>query len=270
MESTRRVPDDAAAELRRTTRVGLVALVGIAITVIAILVVSYGAGTGSAQGRRNEWAAMLVVGLGIGVALLTMHRMHRDLTTEARAIDMQRDALDLRTGELEARAADVHVQTAETEQKNAALVTALDEAHRARLRAEALVRQKARVAAVLDSALSNAPVGFGFLDEQLRFLRVNAAFARFNDLLPEDHVGLPIRELDGELADVVEPVLRQVLATRQPVVNVELTTRPKRRTADRCHWLTSYFPIDAIQGHTPGIAVIVVDVAGQRQVEARD
>ena len=54
MESTRWATDDAAAELRRTTRLGLAALVGIALTVIAILVVGYSGSSRSAQTRRAE------------------------------------------------------------------------------------------------------------------------------------------------------------------------------------------------------------------------
>jgi PAS domain-containing protein len=269
MESTRRATDDAVAELRRTTRLGLAALVGIALTVIAILIVGFSTSR-SAQTRRAEWAAILVVGFGIGVALLMMHRMHHHLTTEARAIDRQRDALERRARELEQGATDAHMYTREIEQKNVDLAASLNDAQVAQRLAERLARQKARVAAVLDTVLANAPVGFGFLDDELRFLRVNETLARYTNLAPEDHVGVGVRELDRDLAECIEPILYQVLATRQPVVNVALTSAPPRRPGEHCRWLTSYFPITTTDDATVGIGFVVVDVTDSGQVESLD
>jgi len=270
MESTRWATDDAAAELRRTTRLGLAALVGIALTVIAILVVGYSGSSRSAQTRRAEWAAILVVGLGIGVALLTMYRMHRDLSTEAHAIDRQRDALERRTSEFDIRTTDVHSHTREIEQLNIDLASSLGDAQVARRSAERLARQKARVAEVLETVLDNAPIGFAFLDDQLRFLRVNERLARYNNLAPEDHVGLDVRELDRELGECIEPLLYRVLTTRQPVVNVALTCAPVRRPGEHCRWLTSYYPIATPEGHTIGVGLFVVDVTDQTQSQSLD
>jgi PAS domain-containing protein len=270
MESTRRATDDAAADLRRTTRLGLAALVGIALTVIVFLVVGYSGSSRSAQTRRAEWAAILVVGLGIGVALLTMYRTHRDLSTEARDIDRQRDALERRTSEFEVRATDVHSHAREIEQRNVDLAASLGDAQAARRSAEGVARQKARVAAVLETVLDHAPVGFAVLDDQLRFLRVNETLARYNNLAPEDHVGLGVRELDRELGECVEPLLYRVLTTRQPVVNVALTCAPARRPEEHCRWLTSYYPIATAEGQTIGVGLFVVDVTDQTQAESLD
>jgi PAS domain-containing protein len=270
MESTWRATDDAAAELRRTTRLGLAALVGIAFTVIAILVVGYSGSSRSAQTRRAEWAAILVVGLGIGVALLTMYRLHRDLSTEARFIDRQRDALERRTTEFEIRTTDAHSYTREIEQRNVDLAASLGDAQLARRSAERVARQKARVASVLETVLDNAPVGFAFLDDQLRFLRVNETLARYNNLAPEDHVGLALPELDRELGECIEPILNRVLRTRQPVVNIALTCAPVRRPGEHCRWLTSYYPIATPEGEAIGLGLFVVDVTDQTQAESLD
>ena len=270
MESTPRTTDDAAADLRRTTRLGLAALVGIAVTVIAILVVGYSGSSRSAQARRAEWAAILVVGLGIGVALLTMYRMHRDLSTEARAIDRQRDALEQRTSEFEIRTTDARSHKREIEQRNADLAASLRDAQVARRSAERLARQKARVAAVLETVLTNAPVGLAFLDDQLRFLRVNETLARYNNLAPEDHVGLDVRELDRDLGECIEPLLYRVLTTRRPVVNIALTCAPARRPGEHCRWLTSYYPLATPEGQTIGVGLFIVDVTDQAQAESLD
>jgi PAS domain S-box-containing protein len=241
----------------------------IALIVLAIVAVTHTNGHPNAPSRQLEWAAILAVGLGIGIALAAMNRMQRHLRSQAHAIDAQRDVLEQRTHELEDRAAEVHLKTRELEQKNAELGVALNDARFARVRAEAVARQKARLAAFLDAALVSAPVGFGFLDEQLRFLRVNATLAKYNNLSVEDHIGLPVRDLDRKLADVVEPILRRVLATRQPVVNLEFESDAPRQPGDRRHWLASYFPITTADGENVGIGVAVADITDQKMLEAQ-
>jgi len=54
----------------------------------------------------------------------------------------------------------LELSTRQLEEKNVELVGALSDARLARVRAEAMARQKARVAAFLDAALVSAPVGF--------------------------------------------------------------------------------------------------------------
>jgi signal transduction histidine kinase len=97
---------------------------------------------------------------------------------------------------------------------------AVAEAREARERAEAEAKHKARLVGLLDAALSNAPVGFAFFDRDLRFLRVNQTFARLTGVAPLDHIGQSLADLDPNVAQQVEPRLREVQATRQPVINV--------------------------------------------------
>ena len=52
----------------------------------------------------------------------------------------------------------------------------------------------------LNSLLDNAPVGFGFFDQELRFLRLNPALAEINGLPIEAHLGRPLTEVLPDLA----------------------------------------------------------------------
>jgi len=69
------------------------------------------------------------------------------------------------------------------------------QAHEAQVRAEGEAQQKARLAALLDAALTNAPVGFAFFDRELRFLRVNQTFA---DLTGRDPQRAGVQPLPSE------------------------------------------------------------------------
>jgi signal transduction histidine kinase len=98
---------------------------------------------------------------------------------------------------------------------------------------------------------------------------VNATLATINGRAAEDHVGATLREVHPWLANDVEPVLRQVLVTREPVVNVEFvgaapTSRGKQRT-----WLTSCFPIITADGELFGVGVAVTDVTEVKRLEAQ-
>jgi PAS domain S-box-containing protein len=250
------------------TRLGVAALVAIAITVITFVAIGHADADATAMSVRLEWATIGGVTLGILIAFVAMHRMHRHLWAQAQAVDAQRHVLEQRTRQLEHRDAEVHLKTRELERTNAELAGALNDARFARLRAEAMAQQKARLAALLDAALVSAPVGFGFLDEQFRFLRVNATLARYNNRSPEDHIGLTVRDVDGRQADFVEPILQRVQATREPVVNVEYAADAPNRH-ERRQFLASFFPITTADGDSVGIGAAVADITDRKLLESQ-
>src|SRR5579859_2936748 len=76
---------------------------------------------------------------------------------------------------------------------------------------------------MLESALAATPIGIGFADRAFRFVRVNEAFARFNGISPEAHVGRPVRELlPAPALAVAEPLIRRVFDTGEPVLGVHV------------------------------------------------
>jgi PAS domain-containing protein len=123
-----------------------------------------------------------------------------------------------------------------------ALEELVSEVDRARADAETEAKHKARLIALLDAALECSPVGFAFFDRDLRFLRVNSALAKVNGIEPEDHVGLTLRDIHPWLSRDVEPVLRQVVTTRKPAVNMEFHGPAPGTHGQPRTWLTSCFP----------------------------
>jgi PAS domain S-box-containing protein len=79
---------------------------------------------------------------------------------------------------------------------------------------EALTRARARLDALLDAS----PVGLGFHDAALRYIRVNRALAEINGRPAQEHVGRTGREILGpHAAEVVQPILAEVLRTGRAV-----------------------------------------------------
>jgi two-component system, cell cycle sensor histidine kinase and response regulator CckA len=148
-----------------------------------------------------------------------------------------------------------------------ALESSVAEVEQARADADAEAKHKARLIALLDAALGCSPVGFAFFDRDLRFLRVNSALAKVNGLEPEDHVGLTLRDIHPWLARDVEPVLRQVVSSRKPAVNLEFQGPAPGSRGQSRSWLTSCFPIITANGELFGAGMAVSDVTEIKRLE---
>lgn len=147
------------------------------------------------------------------------------------------------------------------------LADAVAFAQEARARAEAEAKQKARLAALLDAALGSAPVAFAFFDRQLRYLRVNATYAALTGIPSEDHVGQTLFDVYPKIAAQVEPRLRQVLHTRQPLRNIEYRAVTPASNGEVRDLLSSYYPIITPDGELFGIGAAVMDVTDFKQLE---
>lgn len=104
-----------------------------------------------------------------------------------------------------------------------------------------------------------AGIGLGLVDLELRYVRVNDALAGMNGVSAEDHAGRAIREILPSLADLAEPLLRQVIDSKEPVVDLELSgPTPADPEADR-HFLASYYPV--LEGDAAiGVGAVIVEV----------
>ena len=119
----------------------------------------------------------------------------------------------------------------------------------------------AEAAALVNTLLQAAPVGFGFVDSDLRFQRVNVELARIT--------GLGIEELRGRAVatvapapSVVEPAMRRVLETGAPVVDLAVSDSGH-------HLLVSMFPVDNAKGERAGMGVLMHDVTERTRLVHR-
>src|SRR3954454_8158510 len=96
---------------------------------------------------------------------------------------------------------------------------------------------------LLDTLFASAPVGLGYFDSELCCVRVNEAFARMDGLSVEEHVGRPLPELLGPLADRVLPLFRHGLASGEPLLEQEVEAEAPAEPGPLRHWLVSCTPV---------------------------
>jgi formate hydrogenlyase transcriptional activator len=119
---------------------------------------------------------------------------------------------------------------------------------------------------LLSAFFAASNVGLSIVDTQLNYQAINKSLAEMNGFPVEAHLGKSMREILGSAVEAVEPIMRRVLLTGEPVTNVplalQLPTRP-----DVGHWVVHYFPMNDASGRVTRIGVVVVEVTEQKKLE---
>ena len=119
---------------------------------------------------------------------------------------------------------------------------------------------------LLSAFFTASNVGLSIVDTRLNYQAINKSLAAMNGFPVEAHLGKSMRDILGNAVDAVEPILRQVLLTGEPVTNVPLAlhlpTRPEVG-----HWVVHYFPMNDASGRVTRIGVVVVEVTEQKKLE---
>lgn len=120
---------------------------------------------------------------------------------------------------------------------------------------------------IVNAFFSSSTVGFGILDSQLRYTRVNDVLPRMAALKPEDLLGKSVPEVFGERGVRTEAVLRNVLRSGKPLLDREISAELPGAPGQVRHWLVNYFPIPGRFGEFTQLGVIAVDVTARRNAE---
>jgi PAS domain S-box-containing protein len=112
----------------------------------------------------------------------------------------------------------------------------------------------------LEVLYRTASVGLGFLDHELRYVRLNEALAGINGLPVEEHIGRYAIEINPDLAKVFVPMMAQVIESKEPLLNIEISsTRPQRT------WMANFHPVSNAQ--TFGVSVVFQDITALKETE---
>lgn len=120
--------------------------------------------------------------------------------------------------------------------------------------------------AEIEAIYQSAPVGLGVLDADLRFVRINQRLAEINGLSIEAHLGRTVRELLPEMAESAEPILRSILETGQPLLNIEIHGKTPAKPGLRRTWLESFLPLKD-GDRAIGINIVCEEVTDRLQAE---
>jgi PAS domain S-box-containing protein len=127
------------------------------------------------------------------------------------------------------------------------------------------IRRQEESLALLNAWLASSPIALAFLDPDLRYLYLNETLAVANGLPINDHLGRTLQQVLPQWAPRLEPALRQVIQTQEPLLNQELSDMVGSE-GDR-HSLVSYYPVCLADGQLLGVGVTVVDVTELKHTE---
>jgi PAS domain S-box-containing protein len=127
-------------------------------------------------------------------------------------------------------------------------------------------RQTAESLTLLETLLSSAPIGIGFVDRDFRIRQINKRLGELTDVPREDQLGRTIAEVMPELWAQVEPVCCGVLDTGAAVVDRETVGVARSDPGREHHWLASFYPV-SLDEEIIGIGLVVVDVTARREAE---
>ncbi len=113
---------------------------------------------------------------------------------------------------------------------------------------------------------NSSTVGLCILDSELRFLVINEALAQMNCIPAADHLGNTVRDVLQEFASVVEPELKRVFLTGEPVLNFEVASTFPWRSEIRFA-INHYFPIKNSDGTVSRVGAVVVDITQQKTLQ---
>src|SRR4051794_9968994 len=122
-----------------------------------------------------------------------------------------------------------------------------------------------RSLALLDTIFGSAPVGLAFFDTELRYMRVNAALAEINGLPAEEHIGRTIAEVLPEAGAELVDRVRAVLATGEPVTDLEVEVATQREPRRLRLFNSSYYPVRSAEGEVLGVGAVVSDITERHQ-----
>ena len=122
--------------------------------------------------------------------------------------------------------------------------------------------------AEIEMIYSTAPIGLCSIDLDLRFVRINEHLAEIDGLSIEDHIGRTIRDVIPGIADQLEPLYRQVIESREPIVDVEVHGATLHHPTVMRDWIVSYYPQILPDGRVIGVNSMVQEITERKKTLA--
>ena len=127
-------------------------------------------------------------------------------------------------------------------------------------------RESAEQLILLDTLQSTSPIGFGFIDREFRFVRVNDALAAANGRSVEEHLGRAVVEIAPAAWPQLKSAYLRALETGEAVVNREIHGETSAKPGETRHWLSSFYPVQ-IDSEMVGIGIVLIDITERRRAE---
>lgn len=122
--------------------------------------------------------------------------------------------------------------------------------------------------ALLDTFQVYAPVGLAFLDNNLRYIRINYAMAEASGLTPAVYIGKQLQDIQPGINPEMLKQIQQVAVSGSPLLDQETTvTKPTMLGMRQQHFSTSYYRVRGTDGKPLGVGAVMIDMTQRKQVE---
>jgi len=128
------------------------------------------------------------------------------------------------------------------------------------------VQEKNETLALLNAWLTSSPMALAFLDTELRYVYANEALAAINGIPQNQHIGRKLQDLLPQWAAPLEPIFQQVMQTREPLLNQEVSGETYPSGVYR-YGLVNYYPVSLPDGKLLGVGISSVDITPLKQAE---
>jgi diguanylate cyclase (GGDEF)-like protein/PAS domain S-box-containing protein len=127
-------------------------------------------------------------------------------------------------------------------------------------------RQTKETLTLLETLLSKAPIGFGFVDRNFKFVHLNETLARINGSTIAEQLGQPVSAVVPLLWAQIEPLYHRVLDSGIATLDIEVDG-PSPTDPNQIHyWLTSFYPV-SLESEIIGIGIVVIDITDRKRAE---
>ncbi len=133
--------------------------------------------------------------------------------------------------------------------------------------AESTARKAQDQAALFDTILNNAPIGFVFLNRNFEYVLMNKHMQEVAGVASENAIGKPLQEVFPDFAMQLQPLLEQVVQTGQPVLDKETSGLMPQTGNLLRHWRNSFYPVRDPEGALIGVGILVLEITDQKTAE---
>ena len=127
------------------------------------------------------------------------------------------------------------------------------------------LRQEERTeTALLETLIGSAPVGFGFVDAELRVSQINERAAAMLGSRPDEILGRPVTDLSPDAPENVVAVYESVLRDGATIEGRRVT---RERDGHSSHFELSHYPVSLGDGRPVGVGVVVEDVTDRVETQ---
>lgn len=132
---------------------------------------------------------------------------------------------------------------------------------------KALEKELAVRQARFDAFFNAAPAALVIHDEHLNYAQLNQALADLNGMSVADCLGKKVSDVVPDLAPILEPMYRQIMATGIPALNLEINGSTPLQPGVERHWLASYFPLPGEENAPLGIGGVIFEITDRKRAE---